>query len=79
MTTYFFTREFLAELEQKYREAGQIGTAEVIRRSISRARGRKPVAEVATDELVIVPEPPDEIWEFQIAAAEPVEVESEEL
>lgn len=42
MTTHFFCKEFLIELEAKYRDAGQIATAEVIRRSISRARGRKP-------------------------------------
>ncbi|MGA8985135.1 MAG: hypothetical protein WB470_20855 [Candidatus Acidiferrales bacterium] len=41
MTTNFYTRDFLTELEAKYRAAGQIATAEVIRRSISRARGRK--------------------------------------
>ena len=41
MTTNFYTRDFLTELKAESRAAGQIATAEVIRRSISRAREEK--------------------------------------
>lgn len=73
------TKSFLERLATDYQSRGQLATADVLFRA-ARQRTPKPVTEVApADELVIVPEPPDEIWEFQIAAAEPVEVESEEL
>ena len=50
MTTNFYTRDFLTELEARYRAAGQIATAEIIARSIRRARGRKPETEPETGE-----------------------------
>lgn len=50
MSTYFYTKEFLTELESKYREAGNVATADVIHRSIARARGRKSEPETENGE-----------------------------